>query len=90
MLIPRVMKGLEKSITFSLSEVMVKPATARSAFYRGRERERRVEEGEEELILETANIFSYKCHLNMTCRTEGDERKTSFIRFFYHYSVYFF
>lgn len=29
---PRVMKGLEKSITFSLSDVMVKPATARSAF----------------------------------------------------------
>ncbi|TNN81743.1 hypothetical protein EYF80_008189 [Liparis tanakae] len=32
MLIPRVMNGLEKSITFSLSDVMVKPATARSAF----------------------------------------------------------
>lgn len=31
---PRVMKGLEKSMTFSLSEVMVKPATARSAFCR--------------------------------------------------------
>lgn len=40
MLIPNVMKGLEKSITFSRSEVMVKPATARSAFYRRRERER--------------------------------------------------
>lgn len=26
------MNGLEKSITFSLSDVMVKPATARSAF----------------------------------------------------------
>lgn len=39
MLIPRVMKGLEKSITFSRSEVMVKPATARSAFYRGKERQ---------------------------------------------------
>lgn len=35
MLIPRVMKGLEKSITFSLSDVMVKPATARSAFCGG-------------------------------------------------------
>lgn len=34
MLIPRVMKGLEKSITFSRSEVMVKAATARSAFCR--------------------------------------------------------
>lgn len=34
MLIPRVMNGLEKSITFSLSDVMVKPATARSAFCR--------------------------------------------------------
>lgn len=34
MLIPRVMNGLEKSITFSLSEVMVKAATARSAFCR--------------------------------------------------------
>ena len=34
MLIPRVMNGLEKSITFSLSDVMVKPATARSAFWR--------------------------------------------------------
>lgn len=29
---PRVMKGLEKSMTFSLSAVMVKAATARSAF----------------------------------------------------------
>lgn len=38
MLIPRVMKGLEKSMTFSLSEVMVKPATARSAFCTERER----------------------------------------------------
>ena len=35
MLIPRDMKGLEKSMTFSLSEVMVKLATARSAFWRG-------------------------------------------------------
>lgn len=34
MLIPRVMNGLEKSITFSLSDVMVKPATARSAFWK--------------------------------------------------------
>lgn len=32
MLIPRLMNGLEKSITFSLSDVMVKAATARSAF----------------------------------------------------------
>lgn len=32
MLIPRVMNGLEKSMTFSLSAVMVKAATARSAF----------------------------------------------------------
>lgn len=32
MLIPRVMKGLEKSMTFSLSAVMVRPATAKSAF----------------------------------------------------------
>lgn len=32
MLIPRVMKGLEKSMTFSLSAVMVNAATARSAF----------------------------------------------------------
>lgn len=31
-LIPSVMKGLEKSMTFSLSAVMVRPATARSAF----------------------------------------------------------
>lgn len=37
MLIPRVMNGLEKSITFSLSEVMVKPATARSAFCKEKE-----------------------------------------------------
>lgn len=28
------MNGLEKSITFSLSDVMVKPATARSAFWK--------------------------------------------------------
>lgn len=34
MLIPRVMNGLEKSMTFSRSEVMVKAATARSAFCR--------------------------------------------------------
>lgn len=34
MLIPRVINGLEKSMTFSLSDVMVKPATARSAFCR--------------------------------------------------------
>ena len=32
MLIPRVMKGLEKSMTFSRSAVMVNAATARSAF----------------------------------------------------------
>lgn len=32
MLMPRVMKGLEKSMTFSRSAVMVRPATARSAF----------------------------------------------------------
>lgn len=31
MLIPNVMKGLEKSITFSLTYVMVRGATARSA-----------------------------------------------------------
>lgn len=31
MLIPKVMKGLEKSMTFSLTQVMVKGATARSA-----------------------------------------------------------
>lgn len=35
MLIPRVMNGLEKSITFSRSAVMVRPATARSAFWKG-------------------------------------------------------
>lgn len=34
MLIPKVMNGLEKSITFSRSAVMVSPATARSAFCR--------------------------------------------------------
>lgn len=33
---PRVMKGLEKSMTFSRSAVMVKAATARSAFCGGR------------------------------------------------------
>lgn len=32
MLMPRVMKGLEKSMTFSRSAVMVRPATAKSAF----------------------------------------------------------
>lgn len=32
MLMPRVMNGLEKSMTFSRSAVMVRPATARSAF----------------------------------------------------------
>ena len=52
MLMPRDMKGLEKSMTFSLSEVMVKPATARSAFcLHEKERERETErerEGEEE------------------------------------------
>lgn len=32
MLIPKVMKGLEKSMTFSRSAVMVNAATARSAF----------------------------------------------------------
>lgn len=32
MLMPRVMNGLEKSMTFSRSAVMVSPATARSAF----------------------------------------------------------
>lgn len=31
MLMPKVMKGLEKSITFSLTYVMVRGATARSA-----------------------------------------------------------
>lgn len=35
MLMPRVMNGLEKSMTFSLSDVMVSPATARSAFWGG-------------------------------------------------------
>lgn len=39
MLIPKVMNGLEKSITFSRSAVMVSPATARSAFCREREAE---------------------------------------------------
>jgi hypothetical protein len=34
MLIPSVMNGLEKSITFSRSAVMVRPATAKSAFWK--------------------------------------------------------
>lgn len=40
MLIPNVMNGFEKSITFSRSAVMVSPATARSAFWRERRAER--------------------------------------------------
>lgn len=36
MLIPKVMNGLEKSITFSRSAVIVSPATAKSAFWRER------------------------------------------------------
>ena len=48
MLMPRVMKGLEKSMTFSRSAVMVRPATARSAFCINmqRRRDRKEEEGE--------------------------------------------
>ena len=45
---PRLMKGLEKSMTFSLSDVMVKPATARSAFCRAVDRHREGEERERE------------------------------------------
>lgn len=40
MLIPKVMNGLEKSITFSRSAVIVSPATAKSAFWRERRAEK--------------------------------------------------
>lgn len=40
MLIPRVMKGLEKSMTFSLTYVMVRGATAKSATYRRRQKKK--------------------------------------------------
>lgn len=42
MLIPKVMNGLEKSITFSRSAVIVSPATAKSAFWRERRAEMRI------------------------------------------------
>lgn len=46
MLMPRVMKGLEKSMTFSRSAVMVNAATARSAFcWKGGRVEERGREG---------------------------------------------
>ena len=51
---PSVMKGLEKSMTFSLSEVMVKAATAKSAFC---SREKRTE-NKDNTLQGNADTFS--------------------------------
>lgn len=50
MLIPKVMKGLEKSMAFSRTWVMVRGATARSAFCRGDEQQTSEMENREERV----------------------------------------
>ncbi len=80
MLIPRVMKGLEKSITFSLSEVMVKPATARSAFYRERKRDKETQtETERERVefSKTSSVMSPEQRVNIIIHLSQFKNKCS-------------
>lgn len=55
MLMPRVMKGLEKSMTFSRSAVIVRPATARSAFWNTKGKYRNIMYTQSKVYAQTEN-----------------------------------
>lgn len=68
MLIPRVMKGLEKSMTFSLTYVMVRGATARSATWKSKIM--RTEQKETKISVEFVVTVAENCRALQICKEQ--------------------